>query len=164
MVNCYRSSDGEWFWLLGLQGDRHWPDVVRAIERPELLDDVRFKNIRARRENNVACVEVLDAAFNARPIAEWRAIFDRENVWWSPVQTVEQLIDDPQARAGGMFVNTPVLDGEAEMVASPADFAGTPWQPAGMAPEFGQHTEEILLELGYDWERIAAMKDRGALG
>ena len=97
-------------------------------------------------------------------MAEWRAIFDRENVWWSPVQTVEQLIADPQARAAGTFVNAPVLEGEAEMVASPADFAGTPWQPGGMAPEFGQHTEEILLELGYDWARIAAMKESGALG
>jgi crotonobetainyl-CoA:carnitine CoA-transferase CaiB-like acyl-CoA transferase len=164
MVNCYRSSDGEWFWLLGLQGDRHWPDVVRAIGRPELLSDERFKNIRARRENNVACVQTLDASFNARPMAEWRTIFDRENVWWSPVQTVDQLLEDPQARAAGTFVSAPVVDGEAEMVASPADFAGTPWQPAGMAPEFGQHTEEVLLELGYDWEKIGTLRESGALG
>jgi formyl-CoA transferase len=164
MVNCYRSSDGEWFWLLGLQGDRHWPDVLRAIGRPELASDERFKDIRARRTNNVACVEALDASFSTRPMAEWRAIFDREQVWWSPVQTVEQLIADPQARADGMIVQTPVIDGEAEMVAGPADFHGTPWQPGGMAPEFGQHTEEILLELGYDWERIAAMREQGALG
>jgi formyl-CoA transferase len=50
------------------------------------------------------------------------------------------------------------------MVAGPADFAQTPWQPAGIAPELGQHTEEVLLELGYDWERIAELRDRGALG
>jgi crotonobetainyl-CoA:carnitine CoA-transferase CaiB-like acyl-CoA transferase len=164
LVNCYRSGDDQWFWLLGLQGDRHWPDVVRAIDKPALLSDPRFKNIRARRDNNVACVEVLDAAFKTRAMREWRAIFDRENVWWSPVQTVEQLIEDPQARAAGMFVRAPVVDGTADMVANPADFAGTPWRPTSMAPELGQHTEEILLELGYDWDRIAALRDGGALG
>ena len=164
MVNCYRSSDGRWFWLLGLQGDRHWPDVVRAIGRPELLGDERFADIRARRKNNAECVRVLDAEFNTRPMTYWQDVFDRENVWWAPVQTVDELIADPQARAAGTFVAAPTADGSAEMVASPADFAGTPWAPAGMPPEFGQHTEEILLELGYDWERIAALKESGAIG
>jgi len=164
LLNCYRSGDGRWFWLLGLQGDRHWPDVIRAIEQPELLQDEHFKDIRVRRENNAACVRALDAAFNARPMAHWAEVFDREGVWWAPVQSVDDLVTDPQARAGGLFVDTPVAEGMAEMVASPADFADTPWQPASMAPEFGQHTEEILLDLGYDWQRIAALRERGAIG
>jgi crotonobetainyl-CoA:carnitine CoA-transferase CaiB-like acyl-CoA transferase len=164
MVNCYRSSDGCWFWLLGLQGDRHWPDVVRAIEQPELLEDPRFADIRVRRRNNSECVRVLDAAFNARPMAHWREVFDRENVWWAPVQSVEELLADPQARAAGTFIDAPVAEGTVEMLATPVDFTGTPWAPSRMPPELGQHTEEILLELGYDWERIAALKERGAIG
>ena len=163
LVNCYHSNDGRWFWLLGLQGDRHWPDVVRAVERPELLTDERFNDIRMRRENNRACVQALDALFNQQPMAHWEVAFDREGVWWAPVQNVEELVADPQARAAGAFVNAPVSDGMVETVATPVDFADTPWTPGGMAPEFGQHTEEILLELGYDWEQIAALREGGAI-
>jgi crotonobetainyl-CoA:carnitine CoA-transferase CaiB-like acyl-CoA transferase len=163
VVNCYRSGDGRWFWLLGLQGDRHWPDVVRAVGKAELLTDARFNDIRARRTNNRACVETLDGLFRERPMAVWAEIFDREGVWWAPVQTVGEVVEDPQARVGGAFVPTPVGDGHADMVASPADFSETPWEPAGMAPEFGQHSEEILLELGFDWEQVAALRERGAI-
>ncbi len=164
LVNCYRSQDDRWFWLLGLQGDRHWPDLIRAIERPELLADARFADIRVRREHNTACVEILDAVFAAQPMEHWAAALDRAGMWWAPVQTVGALIDDPQARAAGAFVSTPLAEGAADMVATPADFAGTPWRPGGMAPEFAQHTEDILLELGYDWERIGQLRESGALG
>jgi crotonobetainyl-CoA:carnitine CoA-transferase CaiB-like acyl-CoA transferase len=164
LVNCYRSGDGRWFWLLGLQGDRHWPDLVRAVERPELLDDVRFKDIRVRRENAAACVAILDQLFERHPMAHWAAALDRAGMWWAPVQTISEMIDDPQARACGAFVPTQVAEGAVDMVASPADFAGTPGPSPSMAPELGQHTEEILLELGYEWERIARLRDAGAIG
>jgi len=163
LVNCYRSRDGRWFWLLGLQGDRHWPDLVRAVARPELLNDPRFANIRIRRENNEACVAILDEIFATQSMTHWAAALDGAGMWWAPVQTVSEMIDDPQARASGAFVATQVADGTADMVASPADFAATPGPPPTMAPELGQHTEEILLELGYDWERIAALREAGAI-
>jgi len=164
MVNCYQAGDGRWFWLLGLQGDRHWPDLVRAVERPALLNDPRFANIRVRRTHNRACVQTLDALFGAHPMAYWEEAFDREGVWWAPVQTVEELIEDPQVRAAGAFVPCATPDGSADMVAAPADFSGTPWTPGGPAPEFGQHTEEILLELGYQWEQIVRLREAGAIG
>jgi crotonobetainyl-CoA:carnitine CoA-transferase CaiB-like acyl-CoA transferase len=164
LVNCYRSSDGRWFWLLGLQGDRHWPDLIRAIERPELLNDPRFKDIRVRREHNEACVAILDEIFTARPMAYWADALDQAGMWWAPVQTVSEMIEDPQARASGAFVSTQLAEGSADMVAAPADFASTPGPPPTMAPELGQHTEEVLLELGYDWERIASLREAGAIG
>jgi crotonobetainyl-CoA:carnitine CoA-transferase CaiB-like acyl-CoA transferase len=163
LVNCYRSGDGRWFWLLGLQGDRHWPDLVRAVDRPALLTDSRFADIRVRRQHAEACVAVLDELFAAQPMTYWSAALDAAGMWWAPVQTVSETVDDPQARASGAFVPTQVPEGTADMVASPADFAGTPGPVPTMAPEFGQHTEEILLELGYDWERIAALRDAGAI-
>jgi crotonobetainyl-CoA:carnitine CoA-transferase CaiB-like acyl-CoA transferase len=163
LVNCYRSRDGRWFWLLGLQGDRHWPDLVRAVEKPELLSDPRFRDIRTRREHNEACVAELDALFAREPMAHWAAALDRAGMWWAPVQTVSEMVGDPQVRASGAFVTAQVPDGTAEMVASPASFSATPEVAPAMAPEFGQHTEEILLELGYDWERIAALREAGAI-
>ena len=171
LISCYRAADGGWFWLLGLQGDRHWPDLVRAINRPELRADRRFHDMKARRENAMVLVSLLDEIFAAKSRREWGEIFDRENVWWAPVQSPDEVVTDPQAHAAGGVVNVPVVDaiaagaaaGTAPMVASPADFSGTPWEPSRPAPELGQHTEEILLELGYDWERITQLKEAGAI-
>ena len=116
-----------------------------------------------RRENCTPLCRGARRVFATRPMRHWEEAFDRAGMWWAPLQTVGELIDDPQARAAGAFVPTPVAEGEADMAASPADFQGTPWKPAAMSPEFGQHTEEILLELGYGWEDIAALRESGAI-
>jgi crotonobetainyl-CoA:carnitine CoA-transferase CaiB-like acyl-CoA transferase len=164
MISCYRGSDGRWFWLLGLQGDRLWPDLVRAIGRPDLLDDSRFSTLSGRREHCAELVKLLDDVFATKSFADWAAIFDREGVWWSPVQSTTDVVADPQAAACGAFVDVPLAEGgSARMVASPVDFSETPWAPRANAPEFGQHTEEILLELGYDWEAISVLKDQKAI-
>jgi crotonobetainyl-CoA:carnitine CoA-transferase CaiB-like acyl-CoA transferase len=164
VISSYRAGDGRWFWLLGLQGQRHWPDLLRAVERPEWLDDPRFATMAARRENVTELVALLDAIFATRSLAEWGRAFDGAGMWWAPVQTTSEVLEDPQARAAGAFVDVPQADGStAASVASPVDFSGTPWTPTAGAPECGQHTEEILLELGYDWEAIGSLKTRGAI-
>jgi crotonobetainyl-CoA:carnitine CoA-transferase CaiB-like acyl-CoA transferase len=164
LISSYRAGDGRWFWLLGLQGDRHWPDLLRAVDRPQWLTDPRFTTIKARRQNSVELVAELDAIFGTRPLHEWGEILDRAGMWWAPVQTTEQVIEDPQAIAAGAFVDVPLPDGTtARMVASPVDFSETRWHPRGTAPELGQHTEEILLELGHDWAAIAGFKECGAI-
>jgi crotonobetainyl-CoA:carnitine CoA-transferase CaiB-like acyl-CoA transferase len=85
-------------------------------------------------------------------------------MWWAPVQTTNEVLADPQVRACGAFVDVPQGDGStAPGVASPIDFSDTRWAPSGPAPECAQHTEEILLELGFDWEAIGALKERGAI-
>ncbi|HEV7731105.1 MAG TPA: CoA transferase [Candidatus Binatia bacterium] len=164
VISPYRAGDGRWFWLLGLQGQRHWPDLVRAVKRPEWLTDPRFDTMRARRENVEVLVDLLDTIFVTRPLAEWIPIFDAAGLWWAAVQTVSEVIEDPQAAAAGAWVDVPVAEGgTARMVATPVDFSDTTWAPGGITPECGQHTEELLLELGYDWERIGELKERGAI-
>lgn len=164
VISPYRAGDGRWFWLLGLQGQRHWPDLVRAVERPEWLTDPRFDTMRARREHVEELIDLLDAIFTTRSLAEWIPIFDAAGLWWAPVQSANEVVDDPQAAAAGAWVDVPVAEGgTARMVATPVDFSETTWAPGGAAPECGQHTEDVLLELGYDWERIGELKERGAI-
>jgi crotonobetainyl-CoA:carnitine CoA-transferase CaiB-like acyl-CoA transferase len=164
VISAYKAGCGRWFWLLGLQGQRHWPDLVRAIDKPEWLTDPRFATMRARRENVRELVPLLDAIFATKTRDEWGAAFDAAGMWWAPVQTVNEVVDDPQAAAAGAWVDVPVAEGgTARMVASPVDFSDTRWAPAGASPECGQHTEEVLLELGIDWERIGALKESGVI-
>jgi len=164
MISAYTAGDGRRFWLLGLQGDRLWPDLLRAIQRTEWAADERYATLAARFANSAALVRELEAVFSTRTLGEWAEVFDREDVWWAPVQHAHEVVTDPLARAAGGFVTVP-LDGDRpiDMVATPVDFLGTPWSPRGTAPEFAQHTEEVLLELGHSWERITELKELGAI-
>ncbi len=164
LINPYRDAEGRWFYLLLLQGDRHWPDLLRALGNPpELTGDPRFADIPGRRDHAPELVEVLDRIFATKPLAEWGPIFDANDVWWAPILGVAEVVQDPVVRAAGAFVELESPDGPVEQVNTPADFFGTPAQPGGWAPELGQHTEEVLLELGFDWERIAELKEQGAI-
>ena len=163
MISCYYDRDGRWFWLLGLQGDRVWPGLARAVGHPEWLEDERFSNLLARGVNCAELVRLLDEIFPTRPLAEWAEILDREGVWWAPVLATDQVVDDPQAIACGAFVDVPVPEGSSRMVASPVDFSEGGSQPRSAVPELGQHTEEILLELGYNREAISRLKEKGAI-
>lgn len=163
LINCYRAADGRWFWLLCLQADRHWPDLCRAIDCPNLLSDERFADINVRREHGPELVKELDQIFATKTLAQWGEIFDRENVWWAPVNTLNDLVADPVAQEAGVFQQVEGPSGAVTFVATPADFQGLPVQPRGLSPELGQHTEEVLLELGYEWEQISRLRDRGVI-
>jgi crotonobetainyl-CoA:carnitine CoA-transferase CaiB-like acyl-CoA transferase len=106
----------------------------------------------------------LDAAFATKTRAEWAEIFDSiEDMWWAPVQDLEEVIADAQARAAGGFVEVPDEGTTTTFPATPADFAGTPWSPRWMAPSRGQHSDEMLGELGKSDSDIAALRAGGAV-
>jgi crotonobetainyl-CoA:carnitine CoA-transferase CaiB-like acyl-CoA transferase len=157
-INCYQDRDGRWFWLIGLEGDRHWPDLCRAVGRPEWIDDERFATAAARRKNVDVLIPELDALFASGTREEWGAALDREGMWWAPVQTTDEVLGDPQARAGGGFVDVPDGSSTATMINSPVDFVQTPAAPRAMPPLLGQHTDEILAELGKDAAAVAALR------
>lgn len=150
MVNPYQAGDGGWFWLLGLESDRHWPALARAVDHPEWITDEPFASGRGRRHHAAEVVAAMDAAFAARPRPEWYERFDAEGVWFAPVNSPADVLEDRQAQAVGAFVEVPGGEGgEAHRaVASPVDFAGRPAQPIGPVPALGQHTAEVLAELG----------------
>lgn len=161
-VNCYRDREGDWFWLVGLEADRHWPPLARAVGHPEWLEDPMFSTLEARAQNATELIARLDAIFAEKTRDEWKEIFDtEEDLWWAPVQTVEQALADPQIQAAGGFVEVP--DGEATTLlpATPVDFDGRACEPRGMAPAAGEHTDEILSELGYGPEEVTERRQAG---
>lgn len=150
LYNCYRAADDRWFWLVGLEGNRHWPGVVKALGRADLSGDERFSTGKARRGHVRELIAVFDEEFAKRPLQEWAARFDAEGVWWAPVQTLAEVSADPQAEAVGAFVEQPGM-GDApplRTVATPVSFWGVDDKPRTGAPALGEHTDEVLDELG----------------
>jgi len=162
-INCYRDADGRWFWLIGLEGERHWPDLCRAVDRPEWIDDERFATADARRAHIRELIGALDEVFATRTRAEWGEALDREDMWWAPVQTTDEVLADPQAWAGGGFVDVPDADGAVTMVNTPVDYGGTPAAPRSLPPALGEHTDEILTELGLDAAALAELRASGTV-
>jgi crotonobetainyl-CoA:carnitine CoA-transferase CaiB-like acyl-CoA transferase len=159
----YRTADGRFVALTMLASDRHWHDFCQAIGQPEMAGDPRFRDQDARRRNARACVEWLDGVFAGRDLADWRRSLAGFPGEWAPVQTPGELHDDPQVQANGYLAAVDVGDGgPLPMVTTPVQFDERPGRPT-RAPEHGEHTEAVLLELGLSWDEIGGLKERGAV-
>jgi crotonobetainyl-CoA:carnitine CoA-transferase CaiB-like acyl-CoA transferase len=160
----YRCQDDKWLVLAHLQPDQYWPNVCRALGITELQNAPKFNSIEARHDNGVELVAIMDKIFATKPRDEWLQILKKEGCICTPVQSPIEVCNDPQAEANNYFtwVDHPVF-GRTKVVGWPWDFSDTPASWRREAPEFGQHTEEILLELGYTWEDIARLKEEGVI-
>ena len=99
-INNYQDKDGRWFWIVGLEGERHWPPLCRAVGHPEWLTDERYADPASRFQNAEGLIAQLDEIFATKTREEWGEIFDAEDdLWWAPVQDIEEVLADPQARA-----------------------------------------------------------------
>jgi crotonobetainyl-CoA:carnitine CoA-transferase CaiB-like acyl-CoA transferase len=146
--NVFTAADGRKFWLVGLEGDRHWPAIARAVARADWVDDDRYATAAARAERAAEILSALDEAFAAKTFDEWVEIFDGEpDVFWSPLHTLEQMVGDPQFWAAGGGVEVPGAEVATTMVNTPVDFHGTPSGPRSVAPRLGEHTDDVLGEL-----------------
>jgi len=162
-VNWYQTRDARWLYLVHLESDRWWPDLCRRIGRLDLLEDPRFSDHRQRIENQEACVAILDSVFAQRTLEEWKERLLGSDGVWAPVQSPSELHDDPQVVANGFLPAVTDQNGLTfNLVAPPMQFDETPTTIPGPAPEAGQHTEEVLLELGLSWDEIIAGKLSGA--
>lgn len=164
VVGAYRTKDGRHINLVFLEADRYWADFCELIGRPDMADDPRFVDLATRRDNSEACIAELDAEFATRTLAEWKELLARIDAPWAPVQAVEELVDDPQAIANGYFGDVHLDSGQTYRLPSvPVQFDEQP-PSLRRAPEHGEHTEAVLLELGHDWDRILELKEAGVIG
>ena len=139
---------------------------MKIFQDSIIAEAPRFAITKNRRENYKELIEILDQTFATRTLQEWLDIFEKEELHeagfsYSPIFTHADVINDPQALENNYIINTTVPSvGEIRMAGYPISFSSTPAKMKCPAPEFGQHSEEVLIELlGYDWGKIAELKD-----
>jgi len=158
LMNTYLCKDNKWLMLMMLTPVRHWEEFCKAIAREELytayplmkwIDEaVRFE-----------LVKILGEHFATRTRAEWIERLLQYDTIHAPVQTPTEIRDDPQVLANGYLVDyVHPTHGPFKVACSPIQFNGEPTDVRRIAPDTGQDTEEVLLELGYTWDDIGTLK------
>jgi len=165
LVNHYRCQDDRWILLAHFQPDKYWTAFCRAMGLEHLKDDPRFNTLKAREDNCSELITLLDEAFARKDRQEWLTIFDAADLIYSPIKDYWEVVNDPQVLANE-FLTTfdhPAL-GEIKEIGIPAELSKTPGAIRAPAPQLGQHTEEVLVDmLGYSWEDIEKLRDGGVI-
>lgn len=159
----FKTSDG--YVVVGGLPENRWPKFCEALDLPAIEHDERFANYGERLANLNALYEILDERFLTKNNEEWMELLKAADCICAPVASYGDLVEDPQVRANDYIVEVDhPTQGRIPVVGAPWRFSETPTKIAPAAPELGQHTEEILQELGRSWEQIEELRSQGALG
>lgn len=163
LVGTYQTKDGRWLSLCCLQAGQYWKPLCEVIGEPELASDPRFASHESLLANSGEAIELLTEAFASRPMDEWRSRLDDFAGQWTPVQDTQEANDDRQSIANGYVLPCENADGiPFRMATAPVQFDETP-APPQRAPEFNEHGDAILAELGLDWDAVVDLKVRGVV-
>jgi crotonobetainyl-CoA:carnitine CoA-transferase CaiB-like acyl-CoA transferase len=163
LSGAYRTRDGRWVMLTMLQPGKYWPHFCTAMDRPELVTDERFATTADLMANAAAAAELVAEVIGALTLAEWVERMRDAEGQWAIVQNTYEVGRDPALRANGMIAEVTDADGvPRELVANPVQFDETP-VASRRAPQFAEHTDEILRELGKTDDELIALKIAGAV-
>ena len=153
----FRAADDRWI-LLFMPEPHWWERFCNTVGKPGWIDDPRLATLASREEHMGEVTDLMDELFATRTLAQWGVLFDEAGLTWGPAATVSELAVDPHAEAVGMFpvVQHPVA-GAFRTVATPMRLRGQDISPRGPAPELGQHTREVLVELGVSEAEVDAL-------
>ncbi len=164
LANQYRTSDGRWIQLTIVREDKLWPELCKAMERTDLLDDPRFKTLESRRAHAHELAALLDPVFAGRPWLDWRERLRRHEITFGLLGILRDVPDDEQAVANGAVVASAQADMPRTLSAPiRLSFAPEPVTP-GPGPDYGVHTDEVLTELGYARDEIEKLRIARAIG
>jgi len=167
LANHYECADGKWLLLCEAQSVRFWHAFCTATGLEQIEEDPKFIDARARRNNYIELTGILEKTFLTRPRAEWLERLEKygEGMAFSPIYDLSELPQDPQVMLNGYIdeVEHPTL-GKVKLIGTPLKFSETPADRREAAPQFGQHTEEVLMGiLGLSWDDIERLKNNKAI-
>jgi crotonobetainyl-CoA:carnitine CoA-transferase CaiB-like acyl-CoA transferase len=162
LVAGYVTRDRRIVYMAGIQTEGHFESFCELIGRTDLVDDPRFATAEARQANARECIAALDDIFAERDLAEWSKLLGPLQTPWTVVQSAAEAAVDPQVTANHYVAPVETARGRLPLVSSPAQFDGRA-ATLTRAPDHGEQTEEILVELGRDWDEIQRLKDNGAV-
>ena len=161
LVSIYETKDGRHVSLCCLQAGRYWAEFCEIIDRPELATDPRFAEHAALMEHGAEAVTILTEVFAQAALDEWRERLEPFTGQWTVVQNTSEAAADPQSVANGYLQECRTASGSPfKLVTAPVQYDEQPAVPA-RAPEFNEHGDAILTELGLDWDTIVDLKVRG---
>jgi crotonobetainyl-CoA:carnitine CoA-transferase CaiB-like acyl-CoA transferase len=164
LINNYVTRDGRWILLAVVQQEKDFPRAMKALRLTHLVDDPRFVDRAARGANAGALAKEMGAAFNARDFDDIRAALEANLVTFGVMNTLMDTADDAQMRANGVFVRAEGLSvGSGELVDSPVWLSGARKRAAHRAPKLGEHTDQVLHELGFGAADIAKLRSERAV-
>ena len=162
IVGNFRTSDGRWINFNMLQPGRYFADVCKHLELEHLLEDERFTTAEGLMANAAEAGRAVAEAIAKKPYAHWLEHLQTMEGQWAPLQDLVELVEDPQVKANGYIVPITDADGnERRLVANPVQFDERP-PPTVRAPQFAEHTDEILREIGRSEDEIIQLKIDGA--
>jgi crotonobetainyl-CoA:carnitine CoA-transferase CaiB-like acyl-CoA transferase len=165
LVRNFETKDGRLLSLCCLQASRYWAELCVLVGRPEAGTDPRYADHASLMENTNDAQHLMEEAFAERTLSEWREqLADFTGQWCVVQDTLEAATIDPQTAANGYIQDCETATGTPfKLVAAPIQFGGAP-APAGRSPEFNEHGDAILEELGIDWDTIVDLKVRSVVG
>lgn len=164
LTNHYKTKDGRWIVLAMPQSDRYWPELCKAIGRKDLELDPRYTSQQLRSQNAASLVSILDEVFATNTYERWKEVLNKYDTVFGLIQSTIEVATDTQAWADGIFTSIEhPATGKVKLITAPGRFSKVPVGPRTAAPELGQHTEEVLLEIGYTWDDIVRLKEERAI-
>lgn len=162
MANHYCCSDGRWFILALLNEDRQWPTFVKAIEREDLGKDPRFATTEERRKHGPELTAELNKTFAARDWPYWRQVFQDNRLTFGNVSVMDDLLTDEQMRESGALVPVAGDNPPCELtIDSPLSLDGERKRAPVAAPRLGEHSREVLSEVGYSEDEVETLISQG---
>ena len=164
MYNHYQCKDGKWLAIAHLDPDRWWAKVCGALGIENLVNDPRFNTFAARSANRQELVAIFDGIFAGKTRDEWMKIISEHGCICTPVQDIKDVVEDPQVLANNYMIDVEHPEhGLTRMMGFPWDMSETPASWKRKAPSLGEHTEEVLLEAGYNKEDLAKLREEGVI-
>ena len=162
-IGTFKTSDGRWINFTMLQPGRYFADVCRHLDLEHLIDDERFNTVEKLMANSLEAGQYVADAIAAKPFAHWIVHLKTMEGQWAPIQSPLEIAADPQMEDNGYILPVTDLEGnERKLVASPVQFDERP-PVLTRAPQFAEHTDDILRGLGRSEDEIIQLKIDGAV-